>query len=205
MGGGGDCYKVGAAAFVLAQLAWAVSSLHEAAQPEGSADMAGHRTLAFGTIGLAAALSGASLSRPSLAMPAATVCLLSTATTAWYASKLNPRSAISRTGYGAALFSTAASLLLLTADLSGRAEGACRGEEGLVIVARADAPPAYYEVADGYSDGYGHGDGYGDGHGHGDGYGDGYGHRDGAARAVEFRGWRYVDADDDYYSPRVVM
>lgn len=134
-----SCYTVGAISFVLAQLAWAISSLHEQAQPRG-VDMTGHRTLAFGMIGIALVLTGASARAPSLAMPAATVCLLTTATTAWYASQLNPRSAISKTGYGASLFSTAACLLLLTADMSGHQESHADPPD-LVIVAPVDLSP----------------------------------------------------------------
>jgi hypothetical protein len=130
------CCRVGAIALVLAQMAWAVTSLHETAQPDGE-DMTGHRVLAFGAIGLAAVLSGASIRAPSLTMPAATVCLMTTATTGWYASKLNPGSAVSTAGYGASLFSTAACLLLLTADMAGEPPPP---PAGVLVVAPMDVP-----------------------------------------------------------------
>lgn len=134
------CCKVGAIALILAQLAWAVSSLHERAQPEDGADMTGHRTLAFGMICISLALAGASVRAPSLTMPAATVCLLTTATTAWYASRLNPGSAVSTAGYGASLFSTAASLLLLTADVMSSGASDPHGAAELVVLAPVDIP-----------------------------------------------------------------
>mgnify|MGYP006889508457 CR=1 FL=1 len=112
----------------LAQLAWLVASLHEGASPPG--DVSASRALAYGTVGVAVTLTLASCRSERFALPAATVSLISTATTAWYAGRLRPGAAITRAGYGAALFSTAAALLLLACGLD-------RPRHGVLVVAAA--------------------------------------------------------------------
>lgn len=133
---GNACYRVGAMTLLLAQLAWTVSSFHESAKPDPPRDINGQRALAIGTLGLAIALAAGSVRHDSLTMPAATVSLISTATTGWYASALNSESIVARTGYGAALFSTASALLLLVADMDVRSN-----EHGPDIVVFAPLDP----------------------------------------------------------------
>eukprot|EP00873_Tetraselmis_striata_P033798 jgi/Tetstr1/454062/TSEL_040981.t1 len=125
------CYHVGAIALLLSQLAWAIASLHPSASPAACGDIAGRRALAIGTLILAIALAATSLRHEGATVPAATVSLISTATTAWYASSLRPGSSVARAGHGAALFSTAAALLLLAADMAAASEprGALAGPD----------------------------------------------------------------------------
>lgn len=80
-------------------------------------DLTGRKTLALGTLLLAVALTIASVRFGSLTVPAATVSLIGTSTTWWYTAGLQPNSALARSGYGASLFSAAAALLMLAADV----------------------------------------------------------------------------------------
>lgn len=139
------CCRVGALTLLLAQLAWAVSSLHESASPEPPRDVSGQRALALGTLALSIGLAAGSTRRDSLTMPAATVSMISTATTGWYASSLRPESVAARTGYGAALFSTASALLLLVADMDVRTDSG-QGGPDLIVLAPLDPPTAEPEV-----------------------------------------------------------
>lgn len=141
------CYKVGAVTLILAQLAWTVSSLHHSAVPESESDakvaLTGKRTLAFGTNALALILSLASTRNQSLTVPAATVSLIATVTTWWYATALSSESVIARTGYGAALFSTAAALLMLASDME-ETEGSESGLE-VIVVAPVEIPDPHMQ------------------------------------------------------------
>ena len=135
---GDACYRVGAITLLLAQLAWTVSSLHASTRPDPPRDVTGQRALAIGTLALAIFLSSGSVRYGALTMPAATVALISTATTGWYASSLNSDSVVARTGYGAALLSTAAGLLLMVADMD-------VGSEGPDVIVLAPLAPASAE------------------------------------------------------------
>lgn len=142
---GNACCRVGSLALLLAQLAWAVSAFHESTKPDPPRSIEGQRALAVGTLGLAIALAAGSTRYPSLTMPAATASLISTATTGWYASSLNRDSVVARTGYGAALFSTAASLLLLVADMDGQHAAT---QPNVVVLAPLDPPYAEPDVVE---------------------------------------------------------
>lgn len=110
------CCRVGAAALLLAQTAWLLTSLR--APPAGDdEDLTGRKALAVGTVLLAVSLTLGSVRLKSLTVPAATVSLIGTFTTWWYASGLRQSSALSRSGYGASLFSASAALLLLASDM----------------------------------------------------------------------------------------
>jgi hypothetical protein len=108
--------SVGAITVLLAQLAWLASSLHESARA-AEANLAA-RYSAFGVNVLAIALSlGALYESTGFVIAAAAASIVSTGVSAWYASTLKKSSVLAKSGYGAALFSTVAAVLLLSIGL----------------------------------------------------------------------------------------
>lgn len=107
---------VGAITVLLAQLAWLASSLHDSAQT-ADPNLAA-RYSAFGVNVIAIALSlGAIYGSTGFAIAAAAASIVSTGVCAWYASTLKKSSVLAKSGYGAALFSTVAAVLLLSIGL----------------------------------------------------------------------------------------
>lgn len=105
----------GAITVLLAQLAWLAFSLHESARTDDPNLAA--RYSAFGINVLAIALAIGAHTSSGFAVGAAAASIVSTGVCAWYASTLKKSSVLAKSGYGAALFSTVAAVLLLSLGL----------------------------------------------------------------------------------------
>lgn len=110
---------VGAITVLLAQLAWLASSLHKSAQKDDPNLAA--RYSAFGINVAAIALVIGAFNSSGFAIGAASASIVSTGVCAWYASTLKKSSVLAKSGYGAALFSTVAAVLLLSIGLDSNA------------------------------------------------------------------------------------
>lgn len=128
---------------VSAQMAWAAVAASRDTRRDARSD--GPMYLALATMSLAIALTAGSAWAPALTVPAATVCLLSTFATAVYASTLDGQTWLSRAGYSVSLFSMAACLILLAADIGERACAAEteRDEADVYLVVPADRASFY--------------------------------------------------------------
>lgn len=125
-------YRAAALLLMTAQMTWVAMAANK---DNRGYDNSGPLYLSIGTIGLGIALAAGSVRYDSLTIPAATVCLLSTAATAVYASTLDPQWRSSRAGYIASIFSMAACLFLIAADIAEYPQGdSCTDETNVYLV-----------------------------------------------------------------------
>lgn len=106
-----------ALAAVIAQLVWISASLHGSAIDDGDTERDKYAMFGAFAVNIAAAaltLWALMSSSSPVAIAAAVLSVVSTATTAWYASTLYQPSALAKTGYFAAILSTIAAVLVLS-------------------------------------------------------------------------------------------